>query len=51
MKVFFIIAICTTILVSCGKKSEPKYQGSLIEKDKKKKQMTITTGNIGVSLN
>ena len=50
MKIFIILAVCTTILVSCGKKSEPEYQGSLIEKNKKMGQMTITSGNIGASL-
>jgi hypothetical protein len=29
MKIFFFIILSVIILVSCGKKSDPKYQGKI----------------------
>jgi len=32
MKVFFILALSILIFEGCGKKSDPKYQGKIINK-------------------
>ena len=34
MKIFFLFLISFLILVNCGKKSDPQYQGKIVEKIK-----------------
>ncbi len=34
MKIFFLFLITFFILVNCGKKSDPQYQGSILKETK-----------------